>query len=119
MIRRVFFVAIAGLVLGGAATAQAQDAAAIEKGKKVYAEAMPKCKTCHSIAGEGNAKGPLDEVGSKLTAEEIKGWIRTPKEMTEKTKSTRKPPMMAYPKEKMSDADLEALTAYMLSLKKK
>jgi mono/diheme cytochrome c family protein len=98
-----------------AVPAFAQDAA---KGKQVYDAAAPKCKVCHSVAGEGNAKGSLDGVGSKLKAEEIKAWMRTPKEMTEKTKADRKPPMPAYSKEKLSDADLEALTAYLLSLKK-
>lgn len=100
------------------ASSQAQDAAKVEKGKQVYDAAMPKCKTCHSIGGAGNVKGPLEGVGSKLKADEIKAWMRTPKEMTEKTKATRKPFMPAYAKEKMSDEDLEALTAYMLSLKK-
>jgi mono/diheme cytochrome c family protein len=98
-----------------AAPAIAQDA---EKGKQVYDAAAPKCKVCHSIAGEGNAKGALDGVGNKLKAEEIKAWMRTPKEMSEKAKAARKPPMPAYPPDKISDADLEALTAYLLSLKK-
>ncbi len=98
-----------------AAQALAQDAA---KGKQVYDAAAPKCKVCHSIAGEGNAKGSLDSVGSKLKADEVKAWIRSPKEMAEKAKAARKPPMLAYTKEKISDADLEALTAYLLSLKK-
>jgi mono/diheme cytochrome c family protein len=118
MIRRMCMLAATtfALSLGGAAATE--DAAKIEKGKQVYDAAMPKCKTCHSIGGAGNTKGPLDGVGSKLKADEIDAWMRTPKEMTEKTKSTRKPLMPAYPKEKLSDADLEALTAYMLSLKK-
>jgi mono/diheme cytochrome c family protein len=110
-------VAAAALVLAFGATASAQDAAKIEKGKQVYEAAAPKCKVCHAIAGAGNAKGSLDGVGAKLKAEEIKAWMRTPKEMTEKAKAMRKPTMPAYAKEKMSDEDLEALTAYMLSLK--
>ena len=58
--------------------------------------ATPKCKVCHSVAGEGNAKGSLDGVGGKLKADEIKAWMRTPKEMAEKAKAERKPPMPAY-----------------------
>ena len=116
MDRRMPVAAAYALVLGTAGWAQ--DSAKIEKGKQVYDVAMPKCKACHSIGGVGNTKGPLDGVGSKLKAEEIKAWMRTPKEMTEKTKALRKPVMPAYPKEKLSDDDLEALTVYMLSLKK-
>jgi mono/diheme cytochrome c family protein len=111
MFRTIALLGISAL----AVPALAQDAA---KGKQVYDAAAPKCKMCHSIAGDGNAKGSLDDVGGKLKADEIKAWIRTPKEMSEKAKADRKPPMTAYPKEKISDADLDALTAYLLSLKK-
>ncbi len=104
-------------VLGVAATAFAEDSA-VEKGKKVFDAAMPKCKTCHSIGGVGNPKGALEEVASKLKADEIKAWVRTPKDMTEKAKATRKPAMPTYGADKISDPDLEALTAYLLSLKK-
>lgn len=118
MIRRSF-VGVSGLALalawGGAASAQE---AAVEKGKKVYDSATPKCKICHAIGGVGNAKGSLDGVGSKVTAEEIKAWIRTPKEAAAKAKADRKPPMLAYPPNKLSDEDLTSLTAYLLSLKK-
>jgi mono/diheme cytochrome c family protein len=96
-----------------ASTASAQDTA---KGAKVYAD--QKCSLCHSIAGKGNPKGSLDEVGSKLTTAEIHDWIVKPTEMTAKAKADRKPPMPAkyasLPKE-----DLDALVAYLASLKKK
>ena len=96
-----------------ASTASAQDTA---KGAKVYAD--QKCSLCHSIAGKGNPKGSLDEVGSKLTAAEIHDWIVKPTEMSAKAKADRKPPMPAkyasLPKE-----DLDALVAYLSSLKKK
>jgi mono/diheme cytochrome c family protein len=96
------------------APVRAQDAAAIERGQKVYV--TQKCSTCHSIAGKGNKKGPLDEVGSKLTAEEIRLWIVDAPEMTKKAKATRKPVMKSY--EKLPKEDVDALVAYMQSLKK-
>ena len=98
-----------------ASTAMAQDQALIEKGIAVYAE--QRCSMCHAIDGKGNAQGALDGVGTKLTAEEIKAWIVTPKEMTEKTGASRKPNMRAYPN--LEEGDLEALIAYMVSLKEK
>ena len=113
---RLLVVAIAAGALCIAGSASAQDAAA--KGKGVYDAATPKCKTCHSIAGVGNPKGSLDDVGAKLKAEDIKTWLRTPKEAAAKAKAERKPPMPAYAKEKISDEDLDALAAYLLSLKK-
>lgn len=95
-----------------AAPAAAQDGA-IEKGKQVYA--AQKCQVCHSIAGVGNKKGALDDVGGRLKADDIRQWIVAAPEMTAKTKSARKPVMKAYnlPKE-----DLDALVAYLASLKK-
>ena len=112
--KRVLIGIVGAAVLGlFASTASAQDTA---KGAKVYAD--QKCSLCHSIAGKGNAKGALDDVGSKLTAAEIHDWIVKPAEMTAKAKAERKPPMPAkyasLPKE-----DLDALVAYLASLKKK
>ena len=72
---------------------------------------------CHSIGGVGNAKGSLDDAG-KLSAADIKAWIRTPKEMTAKAKAVRKPPMPAYGKDKISDADLDVPRRLLSSLKK-
>jgi mono/diheme cytochrome c family protein len=91
--------------------AAAQDAAA---GAKVFVD--QKCSLCHSVAGKGNAKGPLDDVGSKLSAADIRAWIEDAKAMTAKTGATRKPEMKAYTLEK---ADVDSLVAYMVTLKKK
>src|SRR5262249_46630385 len=109
-------VALSALAFGFTVVAFAQDAA-VEKGKKVYEAANPKCKTCHSVGGGGNPKGALEGTASKLKADEVKAWLRTPKEMTEKTKAARKPAMPTYGPDKISDADLDALAAYLLSLK--
>lgn len=92
----------------------AQDAK-VAQGQKLYAQ--QKCSMCHAVAGKGNAKGPLDDVGSRLSAEELRQWLINPQEMTVKTKSTRKPPMSSYAK--LSKEDIEALVVYMQTLKKK
>jgi len=115
MHRQITLASAALVALLWVPSALAQDAKMVERGKQVYAE--QKCKMCHSIGTEGNAKGPLDDVGNKLKAAEIKEWIVNPKEMTAKTKAERKPFMKAYPN--LPAADLDALVAYMQSLKKK
>ena len=104
-------VLIAVVAMGGTAFAQGS----IERGMKVYAD--QKCAVCHSIGGQGNAKGALDDVGNRLSADEIRMWIVSPAEMTKKTKAERKSPMRAYPN--LAKEDVDALVAYMLSLKKK
>jgi mono/diheme cytochrome c family protein len=97
----------------GAAPALAGDDAQIKRGAEVYA--AQKCQMCHAIAGKGNKLNPLDGVGKKLTADDIRQWIVAAPEMTEKTKAARKPLMRSYPK--LSKDDLDALVAYLQSLK--
>jgi mono/diheme cytochrome c family protein len=111
------FVIIAGLfafaLIGPVSRAQAQDDA-VKKGQQVYA--AQKCSTCHSIAGKGAKANPLDGVGAKLSADDTKQWIVDPIAMAKKAGSTKKPPM---PKkyDKLPAADIDAMVAYMQSLK--
>jgi len=107
--KAVWFSLIAILV--SASVAGAQDKVA--KGEKVYAD--NKCALCHSIGDKGNKKGPLDGVGSKYSAADLKAWVVDAKGMTAKTKATRKPDMKNYA---LPDADVDSLVAYMQSLKK-
>jgi mono/diheme cytochrome c family protein len=113
MVRSATAFGFAALLIGAPAWAQQQDLVA--KGQAVYS--AQKCSMCHSIAGKGQAKGPLDDVGGRLKADDIREWIVDPAKMTKEHNATRKPAMRAYsnlPKE-----DLEALVAYISSLKKK
>jgi cytochrome c2 len=80
---------------------------AVDHGKDVYA--VQKCALCHSIAGIGGKKLELDGVGSRLKPEDIKKWIRTPKEM--KAGTIMKP----YPN--LPEKDLNDLTAFLLTLR--
>jgi mono/diheme cytochrome c family protein len=102
------FLALAGVASG-------QDPKT-EKGMQVFA--AQKCTTCHSIGGKGSKKGPLDEVGSKLTADQIKQWIVDPIGTAAKTTPppTRKPAMK---KKDIPAADVDALVALLSTLKKK
>lgn len=109
---RIALVMTVGIVMGMSGTLLAQDAAQIAAGEKVYT--AQKCQNCHSIAGKGNKKGPLDDVGTKLTADEIRQWIVDAPAMTAKAKAARKPAMKSYT---LSKEDLDALVAYMHSLK--
>lgn len=91
----------------------ALSASTVEQGQKVYGD--QKCAMCHSIAGKGNTKGPLDGVGKNLSTEDIRQWIVNAPEMAAKTKATRKPLMKAY--SSLSKADVDGLVAYMQTLK--
>jgi len=91
--------------------AAAQDAA---KGEQVYA--AQKCSMCHQVAGKGNKMSPLDGVGAKLSKDDLHEWIVTPDQAAAKAKSTKKP---AMPKTyaKLPPADVDALVAYLQTLK--
>jgi len=110
VIRVLMIAAVFAVVTARPAMAQGD----AEKGKAVYA--AQKCSMCHAIAGVGGKSSALDGVGKKLSAAEIKSWIVTPKEMEKKTGSTKKPPMPdRYGK--LPAADIDAMVAYLASLK--
>jgi mono/diheme cytochrome c family protein len=113
-VKRIAIALVVGIgALSAARAASAQTPAA--KGAEVFA--AQKCSLCHSIAGKGNPKGPLDDVGSKLKADDIRKWIVSPTEMTAAAKADRKPPMKAFAS--LPKADLDALVAYLGTLKGK
>ncbi len=79
----------------------------LAKGKAVFDESG--CATCHSVGGIGGQIGPsLDAVGNKLTAETMKEILRDPKLLN---------PNTVMPPFEGSEEDLEALVAYLQSLK--
>lgn len=102
------------LVLGAGTALRAADDAQVKKGEAVYT--AQKCSMCHQVAGKGNKANPLDGVGAKLSAADIKQWIVDPVAAATKAKSTKKPPMPAKYKS-LPAADVDALVAYMQSLK--
>jgi mono/diheme cytochrome c family protein len=73
-----------------------------------------KCVMCHSAAGKGNPKGPLDGVAAKHKANEIRQWILDPEGMRAKTNATRTPAMKPL---KLTTEQVDALVAYITSLK--
>ena len=84
-------------------------AGAAEDGKALYDK---KCKSCHSIAGDGgkfaDKGGPLDGVGGKRDEAWLRAYFADPKS---------KIPDAKMPKMKLTTPEWDALVAYMLSLK--
>jgi cytochrome c553 len=105
--RRAPVFALVVLTASFAASAFAGDA---EAGKAVFDAAKPACKSCHT-----DAKNSLAKTGAENSADELKAWIRTPKDMI--AKKGRKGIMPAYPAGKISDGDLDNLVAYMATMK--
>lgn len=76
-----------------------------ERGREVYAE--QRCRACHSIAGVGNTRYPLDHVGRDLSTDVIRKWIVAPRTLN---------PTVRKPEFDLSESDLEALILYLTTL---
>ena len=90
--------------------ASAQDK--VEQGSALFTS--QKCTLCHAVAGKGNKKGALDDVGARLKADEIRAWLTTPDAMREKTKATRTPAMKDP---KLAKDQVDALVAFLSAQK--
>jgi mono/diheme cytochrome c family protein len=83
------------------------DAAQIAQGEKVYAE--KKCAMCHMIKGKGGKSGgDLTDVGAKRDRDWLKQFTKDPKSVMPKAK---------MPSFRGSEEELDAVAAYMASLK--
>jgi mono/diheme cytochrome c family protein len=99
------------LMMAGSATAQDKT-----KDSAMQIFVTQKCTQCHSIAGKGNKKGKLDDVGKKLSAPQIREWILDPVGTAGKTTPppTRKPPMK---KKAIPEGEVDILVDYLATLK--
>ena len=111
--RTTLRLAAAGLLVAAcAAPVFAQDPK-VAKGEKLFAD--NRCHVCHAVAGKGNPKHPLDGMGKKLEAAEIKMWLTNPKGAEAKAGVKAMPPMKSFAALPAEDTD--ALVAYVLSLR--
>jgi len=117
MLMRTLLVTLVGAAIAtSVVAAQAPDPAKVAAGQKIYA--AQKCSTCHSIKGVGNKAHPLDGVGAKLSEADMRKWFTNTAEMEAKLPKKPSLSMANFMKsKKLSDADIDALTAYMMSLK--
>ncbi len=96
------------------ASGQAPVSGQVDAGRRVYV--AEKCATCHLVAGQGNKRFPLDGVGQRLTAGELRRWFTHTVEMEDRL--PKQPAIkMSSRKYKFNDAELNALVAYLQSLK--
>lgn len=79
----------------------------VARGKEVYRQ--QRCRVCHSVEGDGNRRWPLDGVGSRLDDDALRKWIVAPQEM--------QPGVRKRAYDRLLPADLEALIAYLKTLK--
>ena len=84
------------------------DASTQGKGRGLYFERYA-CQSCHQIGGNGGYVGPpLDKVGAWLKPGWVFHWLKNPQAFKAAT---------LEPNNNLSDADAEALAAYLMTLK--
>jgi quinol-cytochrome oxidoreductase complex cytochrome b subunit len=82
--------------------------ALVDRGHEVFVAS--KCQSCHLVKGEGTDFGPdLTHVGNRYTGDKLMKLIRNPLSVNPQAS------MPAF--DKLSDDDLRALVAYLLTLK--
>ena len=80
-----------------------------DMGKQLY-EVKYQCNACHTIGSQGGYVGPnLSNAGNWLNAAWIEEWLKDPQALV---------PGTIEPRRSLTDQELQALTAYILTLKK-
>lgn len=80
----------------------------LSTGKQLY-EVKYRCQSCHTIAGGGNHAGPnLNNAGNWLTPVWIQAWLRNPQDLQ---------PNTIEPRRNFTDDEIQALTAYLITLR--
>lgn len=79
------------------------------RGAQVYAEQG--CARCHSLAGKGNARLPLDDVASRLDGPALRQWITGDAAIDANLSARVRSAKAGYAQ--LSEADMAALIAYL------
>ncbi|MEO6002670.1 MAG: cytochrome c [Opitutus sp.] len=82
-------------------------------GRRIYDDHG--CASCHAIAGEGNPRHPLDGVGSRLKATELREWITASGSTADDLAPSVVRRKQSY--RELAPTEMEALIAYLGSLK--
>lgn len=95
---------------GGAAPAAQEQ---IARGREVFAR--QDCSGCHSVAGKGSPRSPLDGVGSRRDREELRAWVVA----DESVQAELSPRAIAAKQDyaQLPDIEIDALLAYLGSLR--
>jgi len=103
MIRRLLFACIAVLVASQAAAAAQESGALVEEGRRAFVRNG--CYGCHIVGGMGTPVArDLTHVGAKYGVPYIARWLRDPSHVR---------PSTHMPAIELTDADIEALAAFL------
>ena len=111
---RIVAAIIIAVIIGFTIALTAQTPKQVEQGLALYKK--HNCALCHMIEGKGNKKYPLDGIASKMKVDQMRLWLTKPAEMEAKLAP---PPTLKMSSKKfnLSAADVDALLAYLQTLK--
>jgi mono/diheme cytochrome c family protein len=93
--------------------ARALDPAEVARGRAVFDEQG--CARCHAAEGRGNPRLPLDGVGARRSADDLRGWVTGEGSAGDAMSPTARRAKERY--REVPTADLDALVAYLSSLR--
>ena len=74
------------------------------------------CTQCHSVAGAGSPRAPLDGVGARRTGAELRAWTTGAEALADSLSPATLRAKQAFAT--LPPADLDALVAFLASLKR-
>lgn len=85
----------------------------IARGREVFARRD--CSGCHSVAGKGSPRSPLDGIGGRRDREELRAWVVA----EESVQAELSPRAIAAKQDyaQLPDTEMDALLAYLGSLR--
>lgn len=89
-----------------------QDKKQVEVGRTIYDQQF--CASCHSIAGKGNPRVPLDNVGARRTPEELRDWITGADSLKGVLPESTRNMKQRY--KALTEDEMEALVSYLRRL---
>lgn len=95
------------------AVASEPDPEQLARGQAVYDE--NNCARCHSVAGQGSPRSPLDGVGSRLNREELHDWVTGAESVQEELSPRAVTAKQRYAE--LAEEQMAALLDYLDSLK--
>jgi mono/diheme cytochrome c family protein len=96
-----------------AAVVSEPDPQQLAKGRAVFDENH--CARCHSVAGKGSPRSPLDGVGSRLSRAELHIWVTGAESVREELSPRAITAKQRYAE--LADEPMAALLDYLSSLK--
>ena len=88
------------------------DPETMKLGQNIYHQ--NNCSLCHAIKGQGNPRYPLDGVGSRMSAKELRQWIVGDEEI--KGQLSERSFKFKQIHRQINDIDLQLLISYLQSL---